>query len=185
MNVLIHAELTPESEAEFEALVAPQGELMREVVLEVIPMIHERIHVKGLAADGSLIGTYTDEYMKVRTGAFGNAKVAKKGKNAGKPTNAGTVSRGPNKGAARPRYNRSADPKVIISLTRQLENDYAVMPGDVGWGVGFTNSHNFDKANWNNKRYAGKVIYDLTDDEERRVVEVTEELLTEKSRDLS
>jgi hypothetical protein len=145
----------------FETL-NPKGEFFREVVFEIIPMISERIHVKGLAADGSAIGTYSDGYMKIRTGEVNHRHDA---------TNLKTKKTF----STKPKYNRSADPKVIISLTRQLENDYAVLPGDKGWGVGFNNVHNFEKATWNNTRY-GKTIYDLTDAEEARVAEIVEEL---------
>lgn len=173
------ANLTEASQQAFNEAFAPQGELLREVALELIPMIHDRIHVQGLAADGSLIGTYSDAYMRTRTGTFKNAETFKKGKNAGKPKNAGTATKGASQGTARQRFNRSGDTKVILSLTRQMENDYAVVPGDVGWGVGFNNSHNFDKANWNNLRY-GKVVYDLTQTEQDRFVELTEQLITER-----
>lgn len=40
--------------------------LLRPVMLELVPMIHDRIHEKGEAADGSQIGTYTPGYMKTR-----------------------------------------------------------------------------------------------------------------------
>lgn len=162
--------------ARFEQVTAPRSELFREVALELIPMIHERIHVEGKAADGTQIGTYSNAYIKVRTGDYGNADKFKKGKNAGKNKNAGTATKGTSKGSARNRYNRSADTKVILSLTRQMENDYAVMPGEVGWGIGFNNSHNADKARWNDKRY-GHTVYQLTEEELEYAVKRTEELI--------
>lgn len=149
-------EFTPETVKQFEELVLPQGELFREVALDLIPMIHDRIHQKGLAADGTEIGVYSDSYMRVRTGAVKHRKDSKQ-----------------------PNYHRTSDTQVILSLTRQLENDYAVLPGEVGWGIGFNNAHNFDKATWNDKRY-GKVVYDLTDEELEHAVKVTEELITER-----
>lgn len=162
--------------ARFTDLIQPKGELFREVALDLIPMIHERIHVDGKAADGSQIGTYSNEYMKVRTGIFGNAGRFKKGKNVGKNKNAGTHTKGGNKGAARPQHHRSGDTKVILSLTRQMENDYAVVAGEVGWGIGFNNSHNADKARWNDERYGHKV-YDLTKEELAFAVARTEKLI--------
>jgi len=147
--------ITSETQALFDDIKNPQGDMLRRVVTDMIPTIHDRIHVQGKAADGSQIGTYSDAYMAVRTGK----------------TQKGAQSKSAN------RYNRSADTKVILSLTRQLENDYSVQPGAVGWGVGFNNSLNFDKATWNNTRY-GKVIFDLTSDELDRVVTLTEEHIT-------
>lgn len=170
--------LTPETEKIFEELFLPKGDIFREVALELIPMIHERIHVKGLAADGSEIGVYSDGYMKVRTGDYGNSKRISRGVNKGKAKDSGTISRGVNKGSSRERYNRSGDTKVILSLTRQMENDYAVVAGEIGWGIGFNNSFNYDKATWNDNRY-GKTVYDLTEDELDAAVKLTELLITE------
>lgn len=159
-------ELTDETKKQFDELVSPQGELFREVALDLIPMIHDRIHQKGLAADGSEIGIYSDSYMRVRTGEVNrraNASNIKTRKEF----------------STKPKYNRSSDPQVILSLTRQMENDYAVLPGEVGWGIGFNNPHNFDKASWNDERY-GKVVYDLTDEELEHAIKLTEELITER-----
>jgi len=171
--------LTPETEKQFEDLVLPKGELFREVVLDLIPMIHDRIHQKGLAADGTEIGVYSDSYMKVRTGNYGNSDKISRGANKGKSKNAGTATRGSSKGTSRAQYHRDSDTSVILSLTRQMENDYAVMPGELGWGIGFNNSHNFDKANWNDERY-GKKVYDLTEEELDHAIKLTEELITER-----
>lgn len=160
----------------FAEVTAPRSELFREVALDLIPMIHERIHVDGKAADGSQIGTYTNAYMQVRTGNFGNSGKFVKGKNAGKTKNSGSFTKGPSKGSARPKYNRNADNKVILSLTRQMENDYAVLPGEVGWGIGFNNVHNADKARWNDTRY-GHQVYALTAGELQFAVRRTESLI--------
>src|SRR5688572_4831161 len=37
------------------------------------------------------------------------------------------------------KHNRSSDPKIIVSLTRQLENDWNVIGTEKGYGVGFLN----------------------------------------------
>lgn len=45
------------------------------------------------------------------------------------------------------KYNRTADPKIISSLTRQQENDWAVVPiGENAYGIGFKNIANAIKA---------------------------------------
>jgi hypothetical protein len=41
---------------------------------------------------------------------------------------------------------RGEDRKVIVSLTRQLENDWAVLGTQTGYGIGFNNPLNRDKA---------------------------------------
>lgn len=179
MSVRIHIDASQIAEAlmqRFNDVVAPKSEVFREVALDLIPMIQDRIHVDGKAADGSQIGTYSNAYMKVRTGAFGNADKVSKGKNAGKLKNAGTATKGSGKGAARPKYNRSTDTKKIYSLTRQMENDYAVVAGEIGWGIGFNNSHNADKARWVQAQ-DGKIVYDLTKEELAYAVERTETLI--------
>lgn len=87
--------------------------LLRPVAIEVLPMMTERIHQKGQAADGSQIGTYSSPYL-----------------------------------AYRKKNKRGGDTKVIVSLTRQLENDWSVMETPKGYGIGFTNAFNADKLRW-------------------------------------
>jgi hypothetical protein len=56
------------------------------------------------------------------------------------------------------KHNRSADKKVIISLTRQVENDFSVIPTPTGYGLGFKNKFNLQKVTWlQNGRSAGSV----------------------------
>jgi hypothetical protein len=50
--------------------------------------------------------------------------------------------------AERKRNKRGNDTKVIVSLTRQLENDWSVMETPKGYGLGFTNSFNAEKLRW-------------------------------------
>lgn len=51
------------------------------------------------------------------------------------------------------KFNRTADRKKIMSLTRQMENDLAVTGQEPfktsqGYGIGFKNKFNADKADW-------------------------------------
>lgn len=108
--------------------------LVREIAQTMLGQTRERIHEEGKKSDGSQMGKYSKEYLKVR---------------------------------AR-RYNRTADPKVILSLTGQMENDWSVIAlGNQSYGLGYKNSLNADKANWNEDRY-GK-IFALTKDELKQV----------------
>lgn len=50
--------------------------------------------------------------------------------------------------AYRKRNRRGADTKVIVSMTRQLENDWSVLETPKGYGIGFTNAFNADKLRW-------------------------------------
>jgi hypothetical protein len=61
-------------------------------------------------------------------------------------------------------YNRNSDSKVIVSLTRQLENDWAVIATKQGWGVGFNNPFNAQKFRWVEDA-KGVKIGNLTSDE--------------------
>jgi hypothetical protein len=46
------------------------------------------------------------------------------------------------------KYNRTADSKIIVSLTRQLENNWSVIATPKGFGIGFINPFNLQKARW-------------------------------------
>lgn len=48
----------------------------------------------------------------------------------------------------RKKNNRGTDRNVIISLTRQLENDWSVIATQKGYGIGFKNPFNLQKADW-------------------------------------
>ena len=74
------------------------------------------------------------------------------------------------------KYNRGADSKIIVSLTRQLENDWSVIATDDGYGIGFLNALNFQKARWveQNKE---KVIFSLSPAEQQHVNEVVAQLV--------
>jgi len=118
--------------------------------------IKQRVHTRGEASDGSQIGTYSDGYMKVRTGNFKSDKIV----------------RGKNKGGARPKYNRTSDTRVVLSLTRQMEND---LKGNIktpnGYGIGFSNELNYQKALWQDdtkgKHRYKKPIWELSEYEKQ------------------
>jgi hypothetical protein len=76
----------------------------------------------------------------------------------------------------RERNKRGADTKVIVSLTRQLENDWAVVPTEKGYGIGFNNPLNVQKMRWveANKK---KVIANLSENERRYAIERINELV--------
>lgn len=157
----------------------PKSTLYRQVAIELTPLVHQRIHVDGKAADGKQIGQYTNAYLAIRTGNFGNSAKFKKGKNKGNNKDAGSFTKGEGKGSSRPKYNRTGDRKVILSLTRQLENDYAVIAIEDGWGIGFHNAFNALKARANQERY-NRPIYDLSADEVRYAERRTTELIQER-----
>lgn len=61
----------------------------------------------------------------------------------------------------REKNKRGKSTKVIVSLTRQLENDWSVVATPKGYGIGFLNSFNADKLKWVSDM-KGKVIGNLS-----------------------
>lgn len=74
------------------------------------------------------------------------------------------------------KYNRSSDPKKIVSLTRQLENDWSVIATDNGYGLGFKNPFNLQKAEWVEEQ-SEREIWDLTVSEQQLVDEIVQKLV--------
>lgn len=175
--------------------------ILRTVALAVLPALRKRVHVEGKDAAGAKIGTYSAGYMVVRTGAYQNAdkftKGAKKGqnKNSGVFTKKGTtfftqedeetvssrrayVKIG-NQKIARPKYNRSADTTVILSLTRRMENDLSVLDTPTGYGIGYLNPLNFKKSQWCETTYGKKILSQLTKEEIEMAQNVAQEFTVE------
>jgi hypothetical protein len=133
--------------------------MLRDIATTTHGMMRARVHGDGIASDGSQIGTYSDEYMKVRTGQGFKSPV---------------IARGDYKGYPRPRYNRTSDTKVVASLTRQMENDMKVVPTeDNGYAIGYSNSYDFDKSQWVEETYK-KDIFGLSEPEKEVITEVAE-----------
>ena len=83
--------------------------LLRHVAVNMLPVVRDRIHVEGLDAENTQIGTYSPGYMKVRTGVFATNEIFKKGKNKGATKPTGVFTKGKKKGQPRPQYNRTLD----------------------------------------------------------------------------
>lgn len=134
----------------------------------------KRIHVEGKDSNGSGIGTYTPAYMKVRTGLYSDSKPAKKGVKS-----AGVKTKGANKGGQRPKYQRSSDTKVILSLTRRMQQDMIIVPFENGCGIGYTGEESFKKSQYNELTY-NKKIFNLTKEERELIFEIGQEYINEK-----
>lgn len=88
------------------------------------------------------------------------------------------------------KYNRTSDPKVILSLTRQMENDFTTGAANpeptktsLGYGVGFKNNDNFKKSQWNEERYK-KPIYKTTQEEKTLVRTVAEDFINRQIQNI-
>lgn len=99
----------------------------------------------------------------------------------GKASDGGEIGQYSNsylKARQRKPYNRTGETKVIVSLTRQLENDWSVIATPKGYGIGFKNSFNLDKLKWVEEN-KGKKIGDLTPDEEKYTIDYLNDLVAE------
>jgi hypothetical protein len=149
--------------------------LLRTVAVNMLPEVKERIHTEGKAADGNGIGTYSKGYMAVRTGQFKSNGEVTRGKDKGQTRNKGVYTKGKKKGEPRFPFNRTGDTKVVISLTRQMENDFSVLPNDNGgYGLGYNNPENVKKVEYVEHTY-GKKIFSLTDGEHEKTVATAQE----------
>lgn len=155
------------------------NKILREATITLAAEMRERVHEKGLDSKNQKIGTYSEGYMKVRTGQF---------QNAGKK-NSGFYTKGKNsvysiekrkavktKESQRKRYNRTNDTTVILSLTREMENDFTTGPKNSepkkianGWGIGWKKDLNAQKAAWNEERYKKK-IFSTTPEERKKLL---------------
>lgn len=162
--------------------------ILRTVALAVLPELLVRVHKDGKDSSGNQIGTYSPGYMKVRTGNYQNSGRVSRGKNKGALKDAGKYTRGtnykiygtivedtPKVGLARPKYNRTTDTKVILSLTRQMENDTSVIDTPEGYGIGYLNPFNYQKALWCEETYKKPILTKLTDQEEQLAIKVAQE----------
>lgn len=76
------------------------------------------------------------------------------------------------------KFSRSSDPKIIVSLTRQLENDWSVIATEKGYGIGFLNPFNFQKARWVESNKSVK-IFSLSPGELKYVTDTVQRLTTD------
>lgn len=84
---------------------------------------------------------------------------------------------------ARKKAGRGQSPVIIVSLTRQLENNWSVLETTNGYGIGFTNPFNADKLRWV-EEIKDRVISNLTTQEIDyafdRINELVEQALNKK-----
>jgi len=62
------------------------------------------------------------------------------------------------------KYKRDSSTKIIVSLTGQLEKDWSVIETEKGYGIGFKNVENLEKA-INVQNIKGVLIFELSSDE--------------------
>lgn len=161
-----------------ERILNIQSGVLRNVAVSMHPVVRSRIHTDGIAADGSPIGTYSKGYMSVRTGVYKSNESFSKGKKKGETKPTGVFTKGKSKGAERPKYNRTADTKVILSLTGEMEKGLEVMATEKGFGLGYPVEHNLEKAKWTEETYSKK-IFALTEEEKNNAVQIAQAYTTQ------
>jgi hypothetical protein len=62
---------------------------------------------------------------------------------------------------------KTGNPKVVLSYTRQMQNDFKVIPMQQSYGLGFSNPDDTNKAEWAQERFG--LIYALTPDEIKKM----------------
>jgi hypothetical protein len=75
----------------------------------------------------------------------------------------------------REKNNRGEDRKIILSLTRQMENDFSPVETGDQVGLGFNSTTNFDKATWMEERFPG--TYELSVEESDTLVAILEDIV--------
>lgn len=78
--------------------------------------------------------------------------------------------------AARAKAGRGESRKIIVALTSQLEQDWAVLATQNGYGIGFNNRFNAQKARWVEEQKS-KIIFNLSADEKKYITERLQELV--------
>jgi len=76
------------------------------------------------------------------------------------------------------KYKRDASTKVIVSLTRKLEQDWAVIATQNGYGIGFLNPLSLQKLRWV-EAIKDKTIANLSKSEQQYAVDRINELVAD------
>lgn len=84
-------------------------------------------------------------------------------------------------------YNRTADSKIIFSLTRKMENEFVVIPSGDGYGLGWIDGgkesvSNLDKSKFLEERFGD--VYKLTKKEQSLINPIAERATQEELRRL-
>lgn len=76
------------------------------------------------------------------------------------------------------KYNRTADNKIVVSLTHQLEHNWTGIATPRGFGIGFLNPFNLQKARWVEQKKR-TVIFSLSDTERTYSIDFINEKVNE------
>ncbi len=78
----------------------------------------------------------------------------------------------------RPKYGRQEGGKVVLSLTRTMENAMALYPIEGGTGIGYATAEQLQKAHWCEETYK-KDIFSPTNAERTRCIQIGKNFIKE------
>lgn len=86
----------------------------------------------------------------------------------------------------RPKHNRSTDSKVILSLTRSMENGMILFPIPNGTAIGYATPELLQRARWQEKRpaYGARAIFSPTQEELELVNEIGNNYIAEHMKQI-
>lgn len=160
--------------------------LLNTVATGLIGDVKSRIHVLGLAADGSPIGKYstTPLYVSTRTkgGVNPGAAIGKTGKSkfgGGKRKGQSHTSRyfAGGYGEFKSAVGKSGSGNVNLTLTGELCNQLSVQSTGAGFGLGWGDAEKLDRARTIEKKY-GKKIWSLTQPEKLKSISIAQKFIT-------
>lgn len=64
----------------------------------------------------------------------------------------------------RPKYGRTEDTKVVLSLTRTMENSMVLYPIENGTGIGYATAEQLQKSKWCEETYKKKIFAPTTEE---------------------
>ena len=79
----------------------------------------------------------------------------------------------------KPKYGRGTSSKVILSLTRTMENAWMIYPIEGGTGIGFTTSELLQRSQYCEETYSKK-IFEPTAEERRLAEQIAYDYIKEK-----
>lgn len=150
--------------------------LLRTVTTSMIGVVKNRIHEKGKASDGTVIGTYSKKPTYISLSASPR-KFRPKGKNSnkavfknGNPRMSGYFSGGYEQ--FKTEIGRNQLGTVNLSLSGQLNSQLTVVPTSRGYGFGWPDREKLIRARALEKKYKKK-IWALTEGERKQVSDIT------------
>jgi hypothetical protein len=144
-----------------------QGDkLLREIALDTVVLISDRIQQRGLKADGTPIKS-----DKNNIAAHKNFKTGKIFSKRKKTTTRVILSTPYSEEYAKKRVKKGLEiDKIDLTFSGDMMGDFIVAPeGKTGYVIGFKGQLSSDKADWNERKFG--TIFQLSDSEAKLIQE--------------